>query len=69
MPALNGADDEGIDSWALLTAVVEGDGSGDADLVSGDAALEEVGQFLDVLQVHEGQRVRGAVQRLDAELG
>lgn len=37
--------------------VVEGDLAGDADLVSGHAPLEEVGQLLDVLQVHERQRV------------
>jgi hypothetical protein len=39
-----------------LEVVVEGDLAGDADLVSGDAAPEEAGQLLDVLQVHERQR-------------
>jgi 4-amino-4-deoxy-L-arabinose transferase-like glycosyltransferase len=43
VPALNGADDEGIDSWALLTAVVEGDGSvapvNEVEVVAGPVEL------------------------------
>ena len=41
--------------------------TGHADLVGGDAALEEVGDLLHVLQVHEGERVAPAVQLRQAE--
>src|SRR5487761_329017 len=54
---------------AGLEVVVEGDLAGHADLVGGDPAFEEVGQLLDVLEVHERQRVPRAVQRVEAELG
>lgn len=40
---------------------VEADGACYGDLVGRYAALEEVGEFLDVLEFHEGQRVGGAV--------
>ena len=48
--------------------VVEGDNAGDADLVGRYPALKEVRQFLDVLELHEGERVHRAVHRLDSEL-
>src|SRR5579859_884080 len=47
----------------------EADLAGHADLIRRNPAFEEVGQFLHVLQVHEGQRVRRAVERLEAEPG
>ena len=48
-----------IGIW-LLEFLVEGDLAGDRDLVGGDAALEEVGELLHVLQFHERERVAGA---------
>ncbi len=44
-----------------LEACVQGHFAGDTDLVGEDPALEEVGDFLDVLQIHEAERVAGAV--------
>ena len=55
-------------SAARSEVVVETDNAGDTDLVGRDAALEEVGQFLDVLELHEGERVRRAVHRPDPQL-
>jgi len=49
--------------------VVEAHRAAHPDLVGGDAALEEVGQLLHVLQLHEGERVGRAVLRREAELG
>jgi len=53
---------------AGLEVGVEGDLAGDAHLVGGDAPLEEVRQLLNVLQVHERERVPGPVQRLEPNL-
>lgn len=49
--------------------MVEGDCAGDADLVGGDGAFGEVGELLDVLQLHEAERVVGAVAAGKPEAG
>jgi hypothetical protein len=49
--------------------MVEGGVTPDADLVHGDTALEEVGQFLDILQVHEGRRIGRAGPRRTGPCG
>src|ERR1700737_3350618 len=40
-----------------------------ADLVSGHASFEEVGDFLNVLQIHERERVLCSVSLLETERG
>src|SRR5688572_29782285 len=41
--------------------------AGDADLISGDAALEEIRQLLDVLEVHKAEGVLRVVAPRQAE--
>src|SRR5690242_8605257 len=52
-----------------LEVLVEPDRPAHPHLVRRDLALEEVRQLLDVLQLHERQRVAGAEDRLQPEAG
>ena len=38
------------------------------DLVRRDAAFEEIGEFLDVLEIHKGERVFDSVDLLETEI-
>ena len=53
----------------LLESLIECDFALHCDLISRDAAFEEVGEFLDVLQFHEREWVAGFVLHRKAEHG